>query len=512
MKISDIIKKSTISSNLNIKSNLIFPLDINIDQIDINEIEGEFIYFEDNKKIIGNISKNLIAYLQNKKIHNFFPDIMDKIKEGIIAIDENGKIFYANKNYSKILGIPLYHIIGKYIQDIEKEASIIKVLSTHKEIFKKNNYIKSLNKYVDVKILPLFIKNEFKGAISIFNDITEITNLNKEVIRISSVAEEYNQKLELIKELKNSKIVGEDPKYLELITKALIVSKTDVTVLILGENGVGKDVLSNFIHNNSKRASKPFITLNCATIPESLIESELFGYEGGSFTGAKQKGKIGKFQLADQGTIFLDEIGDMSFAMQAKLLRTLETGEIEKIGNESNIKVDVRVIAATNQNLEKKIEEGSFREDLYYRLSIITLEIPPLRERNHDIILLINSYLNYYNKKYNKNLNISTKAYSALLEYNWPGNIRELKNCIEHAVILTNGDCIYLENLPKKFQNKALEDKFVTLEELLNKKEKEILLNSLISNNWNKEKVAKILGIGQRTLYRKIKKYEIKLP
>ena len=509
MKISDIIKRSTIIPNLNIKSNLIFPLNIDVDRININEINEELIYFEDNKKIIGSISKDLIAYLQNKKIYNFLTNIMDKIEEGIIAVDENGKIFYANKNYSKILGIPLYHIIGKYIQDIEKEATIIKVLDTHKEIFKKNNYIKSLNKYVDVKILPIFIESKFKGAISIFNDITEIINLNKEVIRISSVIEEYNQKLENIKELKNSKIIGEDPKYLELITKAVIVSKTDATVLILGENGVGKDVLSNFIHSNSKRANKPFITLNCAAIPESLIESELFGYEGGSFTGAKQKGKIGKFQLADQGTIFLDEIGDMSPTMQAKLLRTLETGEIEKIGNASNIKVNVRVIAATNQNLEKKIKEGNFREDLYYRLSTITFEIPPLRERNHDIILLINNYLNYYNKKYNKNLKISSRAYSALLEYNWPGNIRELKNCIEHAVILTNNDCIYLENLPKKFQNDVIENKSITLEELLNKKEKEIILNSLINNNWNKEEVAKKLGIGERTLYRKIKKYRI---
>ena len=506
MKISDIIKKSTIAQNLNIKNNLVFPLDININQIDINKINGELIYFEDNKKIVGSISKDLVVYLQNKKIYNFLTNIMDKIEEGIIAVDENGKIFYANKNYSKILGIPLYYIIGKYIQDIEKEATIIKVLDTHKEIFKKNNYIKSLNKYVDVKILPIFIESKFKGAISIFNDITEIINLNKEVIRISSVIEEYNQKLENIKELKNSKIIGEDPKYLELITKAVIVSKTDATVLILGENGVGKDVLSNFIHSNSKRANKPFITLNCAAIPESLIESELFGYEGGSFTGAKQKGKIGKFQLADQGTIFLDEIGDMSPTMQAKLLRTLETGEIEKIGNASNIKVNVRVIAATNQNLEKKIKEGNFREDLYYRLSTITFEIPPLRE---SIILLINNYLNYYNKKYNKNLKISSRAYSALLEYNWPGNIRELKNCIEHAVILTNNDCIYLENLPKKFQNDVIENKSITLEELLNKKEKEIILNSLINNNWNKEEVAKKLGIGERTLYRKIKKYRI---
>lgn len=287
MKISDIIKRSTIIPNLNIKSNLIFPLDIDVDRININEINEELIYFEDNKKIIGSISKDLIAYLQNKKIYNFLTNIMDKIEEGIIAVDENGKIFYANKNYSKILGIPLYYIIGKYIQDIEKEATIIKVLDTHKEILKKNNYIKSLNKYVDVKILPIFIEGKFKGAISIFNDITEIINLNKEVIRISSVIEEYNQKLENIKELKNSKIIGEDPKYLELITKAVIVSKTDATVLILGENGVGKDVLSNFIHSNSKRANKPFITLNCAAIPESLIESELFGYEGGSFTGAK---------------------------------------------------------------------------------------------------------------------------------------------------------------------------------------------------------------------------------
>ena len=460
--------------------------------------------------------------------------IFDKIFEnsgsidGITIINLNGDILFSAKfnnqlhNYSGN-----YEMVGKNFKDIypnlsSKNSTLLQCIELGKPVYIKSQKLEFYDGhciYINSLSIPIRHGGKIVGAIDISTEeFKENMNFNSYSKKENYIPIEEQQFDEIIRKFGNSSI-NTNYKIDDIITNNIEMIRMkkfikeicdfNISVLITGETGTGKELIAHSLHTESKRCNKPFIAQNCAAIPESLIESELFGYEGGSFTGAKQKGKIGKFQLADQGTIFLDEIGDMSPTMQAKLLRTLETGEIEKIGNASNIKVNVRVIAATNQNLEKKIKEGNFREDLYYRLSTITFEIPPLRERNHDIILLINNYLNYYNKKYNKNLKISSRAYSALLEYNWPGNIRELKNCIEHAVILTNNDCIYLENLPKKFQNDVIENKSITLEGLLNKKEKEIILNSLINNNWNKEEVAKKLGIGERTLYRKIKKYRI---
>ncbi|KDE65961.1 Anaerobic nitric oxide reductase transcription regulator NorR [Fusobacterium necrophorum] len=513
MKLSDLVKRKEYNQaefkNLELS---IIPIESKIEEIHLKNIKDESIYLSENRKIIAKIDKSLLSYLQKQKKINILPNILNHIEEGVVAIDEEGRIFYVNDGYSKILGVPIYKIIGKYIQEIEKDALAIKVLETKEGLYKVNTHIKSINKYINVNITPFFVDNIFKGVYSIFHDVTEIRNLNREVTRISHVVEEYSRKLEIKEKLENFNIIGEDKKFIDIINKSLIVSKTDVSVLILGENGSGKDILSQFIHNNSNREQNSFIIFNCASIPETLIESELFGYDSGAFTGAKKHGKIGKFELADQGTIFLDEIGDMSLSMQVKLLRTLETGEIEKIGSESKICVNVRVIAATNQDLEKKIQEGKFREDLFYRLSTVTLELPPLRERGNDILLFIHHFLDKYNKKYHKNTIITNEVYSILMEYRWPGNIRELKNCIEHAVILANDNKITLEFLPKKFlKEENSERKKLSLEELLKQKEKEILINKLTIYNGNLKKVQKVLNISERTLYRKIKKYGIKL-
>ena len=490
----------------------VLPVDISIDKIDVSKINSKIIYFKDKERIVGYIETELISYLQEKNSNNMFLNIVEDIEEAVIIIDEFGRIFYANKNYPKILGVPLNKVIGKYIQNIESNASIIEVLKTKKPIIKSNHLIKSIEKYVNVRIYPFFVNNTFAGAYSIFTDVTELNYLNQEVIRISNVASQYNEKLIAQEKLKELKIVGKNKNFLNLITKSLSVAKTDASVLILGENGSGKDILAKFIHKNSKRADEPFIILNCAAIPENLIESEMFGYYAGAFTGAKKTGQVGKFQMADKGTIFLDEVGDMSLSMQAKLLRTLETGEIEKIGGGQNIKVDVRVIAATNQKLERKIEDGSFRQDLFYRLSVVTLELPPLRKRGLDITLFINYFLQKYNLKYNKNLMVSKEAYDILLEYNWPGNIRELKNCIEHCVILANGNSIEIENLPKRLQNIKNKTISTTLQEHVQEKEKEIIENTLRVCNYNINAAKTMLNISERTIYRKIKAYNIILP
>ena len=303
-----------------------------------------------------------------------------------------------------------------------------------------------------------------------------------------------------------------------MVDRALTAADTKATILIRGEQGVGKEVIAKLIHEKSSRRNKPYIVINCAAIPESLIESELFGYEEGAFTGAREGGKLGKFELANGGTLFLDEIGDMPLSMQAKLLRVLENSEIEKIGSKKNKPIDVRVIAATNQPLEELIRKKKFRSDLYYRLNVVSITIPPLREREYDAIHLANHFLGEYNKKYGKNISLSREVYQLILEYDWPGNVRELRNFIEQGVILARGDQITLEDLPKNYSSmdKVLEEKTQEgegnsiglgegpLKDMLAKYEREIL-KKFLSKYDDYDKIANLLGISKRSLYRKIK-------
>ena len=490
---------------------LSLPIDINLMAIDPSYLKEERLYFTDQGKIVGYLESDLIVYLQRMSRDFIYKSIVDTIEDGVIAVDEGGRIFYANKAYSKILGVKLYKIIGRKIAEVEKDATINQVLKHRKAMDKKNNYIKSLDKYIDVRIRPIFNETRFIGAFSIFHDVSEINILNKKVMMASQMAEEYNRQLEAQKRMKELNIIGKSPNYLKLVSKAVAISKTDATVLIGGENGAGKDVICQLIHKNSLRNKEAFVSLNCAAIPENLIESEMFGYEEGAFTGAMKGGKIGKFELADKGTIFLDEIGDMSLSMQAKLLRVLESGQIEKIGSQKNIRVDVRVIAATNQDLEEMIARGEFREDLYYRLSVITLELPPLRKRSHDIVLFATHYLNYYNEKYEKDLSLSKEALKVMESYSWPGNIRELKNCIEHAVILADDGQVDIDDLPARIQKSFIGSLDMTLEEMMEEKEIEIIRDLLIMNKGDLKKTADQLAISERTLYRKINKYSIEL-
>lgn len=329
----------------------------------------------------------------------------------------------------------------------------------------------------------------------------------------------------------NITVISNDENYRRILDQAKIVAGTDATVLIRGENGCGKEVLANYIHRNSERADKKMVIVNCAAIPEQLIESELFGYEEGTFTGAKKGGKIGKFELADGGTIFLDEIGDMPYSMQAKLLRVLQEGEIEKIGRQKGIPVDVRVIAATNQPLEQLIEEKKFRMDLFYRLNVISLTIPPLAQRKKDIVELTNQFLQTFNQKYHKELSIDGRIMETLLNYNWPGNVRELRNCIESSVIICNKDQITFRDLPQYLQDMKKEEvvnmevpaspaneiaresdftiksdmcKVTDLQIEIRKYEKHLINIMIAYCNGDKALAAKHLNISTRSLYRKM--------
>ncbi len=344
--------------------------------------------------------------------------------------------------------------------------------------------------------------------------IVTVRNALNSRILIEKVTELRSQ-LETRYDFKN--IIGSSGKMKDLFKIMETAIGTSVTVLIQGESGTGKELVAKAIHYNGPRKEGPFVVVNCAAIPETLLESELFGYERGAFTGALER-KIGKFEQADRGTIFLDEIAEMTPMTQAKLLRVLESKELERLGGQEVIKVDVRIISATNKELIKEVKEGNFREDLYYRLMVFPIMLPPLRERKEDIPMLISHFMNIYAKNAGKEIkNISNEAMAYLMKYSWPGNVRELENVVERAIVMCEGDTINLSHLPVGLEALAgssmpqligggmQTSKIVSLENL----EAEALKKALDIAGHNISKAAKELGIGRATFYRKAKKFKI---
>lgn len=314
-----------------------------------------------------------------------------------------------------------------------------------------------------------------------------------------------------------SKMIIEDEKMVDVLKMAHRVSRVNTTVLIQGETGVGKEGIAKYIHYNSLRKEESFVAINCGAIPKNLIESELFGYEAGSFTGANKQGKVGLFELADKGTIFLDEVGELSQEVQVKLLRVIQEQEIERIGGLKPIKVDVRIIAATNRNLKAMIEENSFREDLYYRLSVFPINIPPLKERKGDIVPLIKFFSEEINKMYGLNSSFSEESLECLKNYSWPGNIRELKNVVERSLVMSDNKIIYERDLPEgicgsykeseiEFSIGNLSIKGYNLKDIIQKIEEEIIEDAM-DRYGNIRMAAKALGVNPSTIVRKRQKY-----
>ena len=317
---------------------------------------------------------------------------------------------------------------------------------------------------------------------------------------------ELEERLEKNTSIEN--IIGNSSAIRKIFEEIKKVAPTKATVLITGESGVGKELVANAIHNFSQRKSKPFIKVHCAALAETLLESELFGHEKGAFTGAIER-KRGRFELSNKGSIFLDEIGEINQNIQIKLLRVLQEKQIERVGSSEPIDVDTRVIAATNKNLEKEMKEGRFREDLYYRLNVVHIFIPPLRERREDIPLLVDSFVKEFSNENGKEISsIEAKARSAIYNYDWPGNIRQLRNCIESAVVMTSDNILHFEDLPfkEKTENELIK---IPVGSTMKEAEREIIVTTLNHENNNKKRVSDILGIGRKTLYRKLKEYNI---
>lgn len=350
------------------------------------------------------------------------------------------------------------------------------------------------------------------GAYDFLTKPLDLTHLNKIVKNALQGRELALQKTQLLKELNNfktlDKMVGKSAELRKVSETISKVAPSKATVLITGESGVGKELVADAIHNLSNRKDKQFVKVHCAALSESLLESELFGHEKGSFTGADTMQK-GRFELAHGGTIFLDEIGEINQSIQVKILRVLQEKKFERVGGEKTIDVDVRIVAATNKNLEEEVKAGRFREDLYYRLNVVRIQMPSLRERKDDIPLLVKSFLREFNLENEKNVTgFDAKSKAAILKYNWPGNIRELRNCVECAVVMCNGEEITLEDLPVSVRE-SVEDKNITIPHgiTLDEAEKIIIRNTLTMEGGNKTKVAQILGIGRKTLHRKLQEY-----
>ena len=458
--------------------------------IDEKYIKNNHIYLINNKnRLIGYIPLYFINLLKNNIYFYYLTYTFNHINEAMIIIDKNSYILWVNDIYSDVLGVPKYKIMGKFLKDIEPNAVIINVLKNDKTVNNHPIYIKSLKKKVIANIFPVKLNNEIIGAISLFSG-EKNDNFNEHLY--------YN--------LKNNKtIIGQNKRLKEEIALAKKVANTDAPVLINGETGTGKELVAYFIHENSIRKKGPFISINCAAIPKELFESEVFGYEQGAFTGAKNSGHKGKLYQANGGTLFLDEIGELDISMQSKLLRVTQNMEYSPLGSNKTISVNVRLISATNRNLITLIDSGQFRKDLYYRLNVFEINLPPLREREDDIILLSNYYLDLFNKKYSLKLKFENSVKDILKRYSWPGNVRELENSIYHAVIISDGVTIKPKDLPKHIHEniniKNLPDKLSNIEE------KEII-KAITNSNTITEAIEK-LGISRRTFYLKTKKFNI---
>ena len=414
-------------------------------------------------------------------------------KEGLSIIEEGGIDIVITD--LKMNGISGEEVVRRVTT--EHPGLPVIVLTGHGSIDDATASIKAgafdfLTKPLDLDHLNIVVKNALHGKI--------LAEQNKEL------------KEKLSKSISGSDddMIGkssEIAKVRQMIEKA---APSKASVLITGESGVGKELVARAIHNKSERKDKPFVIVHCAALSESLIESELFGFEKGAFTGAESMHK-GRFELADGGTIFLDEIGEINQATQVKLLRVLQERKFERVGGEKTIEVDVRVVAATNKNLEQEVRLGNFREDLYYRLNVIRIEMPSLRERKDDIPLLMHSFLRRFNIENEKNITgFDNRSKSAMIKYNWPGNIRELKNCVESAVVMCTGTQIKIEDLPNSVRAKSEEHTIqipvgITMDEA----EKIIIQENLAANNGNKSKTADMLGIGRKTLHRKLDELNI---
>ncbi len=459
------------------------------------------------------MSQKKISPQSFKLLLDNFEAVLESSYDGLYITDGEADTLYVNHSYERITGLRREDVLGENMRDIEKKGLLSK--SATIMVLKNKKVTTILQKFRTgkealVTSTPILDKSgDIILVVTNVRDVTELKGLKEELEENKVLAEKYYSEIEemRLQLLESSDMIAEDESTLEILRKAMRVAKVDTTVLILGETGVGKEEVAKFIHKNSKRSKSQFIKVNCGAIPENLLESELFGYEKGAFTGALEKGKMGLFEVADGGTIFLDEVGELPLNMQVKLLRVLQENKIQRIGGIKIIDVDIRVITATNRDLDEMIKNNLFREDLYYRLNVVPILIPPLRERKHDILALLKHYMDMYNHKHGYNKKLDSKVAEILMEYQWPGNIRQLRNLIERLVVMSNHETIAMDDLPQKIIEVCegtLVDSFenMSLKEAVNRLESQMIKRAYIKHG-NVRDAAKDLGIDPSTFVRK---------
>jgi len=463
--------------------------------------------------------------LSRRSLLSLYEKIVDTFMGNIIITDKEGIVIYAKRHKESNLEITEAQILGLSIFDLEKKGVFQNTATTQALINKKTafRYVSgSLNTPLMTTAVPVLDDNgELELVIAYSQEEQFMEEMTK---KFEEDRQKYYQLANYLLDKKISKtsIVAESHQIKNIFNLINKMSKNDTTVLLTGESGTGKEVFARYIHNNSERKKSIFIPVNCSAIPRELMESEFFGYTKGSFTGASKDGKAGFFEIADQGTLFLDEIGELPLSLQSKLLRVLETGEIQKVGSNQLYYSKARIISATNKNLLNMVNEGKFREDLFYRLNILPIEIPPLRERLDDIKPLAEFFLSEFNQKYRTTKKLSHEVINSLENYSWPGNIRELKNIIERLVITSNTDILDLQSINIQNNNQVNEtkdkisiDSDIKKEELeikplrvaIKEFEKKYILKTIRAYNDNMLQVSKVLGMHKSGLYRKLEEY-----
>jgi PAS domain S-box-containing protein len=455
-----------------------------------------------------------------------FREIGDHINDGIYISDGNEKTLYVNKAYSRITGIKPEEVLGRYVSDLVKDG--LYKFAVTPEVIKLKKQVNSIGESLrnGTKMLisgdPIFDgEGNVKKVVATNREITELLAMQAELEasqkKIKDVEADKNKGMMEIEHLRklnqSSGLIGRSPEIQQVVTLIHQITGLEVTVLITGETGVGKEVVANEIYSQSTRKNGSFIKVNCAAIPANLLESELFGYEKGSFTGASSVGKIGLFGLADKGTILLDEIGDMPIELQSKLLRVIQHKEITRVGGRAPVKLDVRIIAATNCDLLDLVKQGKFREDLFYRLNVFPIFIPPLRLRIDDIEVLTEHFLKIYNAEYNKQVRMERSGFDILKKYSWPGNIRELQNIVERLVIVSSLKSIVSSEQIRNLLNLdlnilELSNEKIGLREIVEDVEKKTIEKTLLLYG-STRRAAAILGIDHSTIVKKAKKMGI---
>lgn len=497
------IKKGIKASVNDIRSKVLL-----LEMSNMDGVNGTILLFDEEHY------QTFIRYFESiKEANQDLESLMNLSGELVTITDAAGTILRVSAQCESMMGVKEHELIGKSVYHLQghgvvNSSSTIKVMKTKRKC--ELTQVTKSGKRLFVRGYPIFNEQgKLKKVVNLSKDISEEYNLKKQLTETKELIDYYHHEL--------TKIYSDDKEFTtrstamqEIYNLVTRIADIDVTVLLLGESGVGKDVIARMIHQLSSRKSGPFITINCGAIPENLMESELFGYAKGTFTGANKEGKTGLFLAANKGTLFLDEIGELPYRLQVKLLRVLQEKQITPLGQTTSLEVDVRIITATNRNLEIMVEEGNFRKDLYYRLNVVPINIPPLRERKKDIPLLIDYFLKKYNEKYNEVKTISEQARHVLMKCDWEGNVRELENMIERLIVTSPTNQIQVQHLPKNKMNNITNHVFeqIPLATLIDEYEKRILTET-VENSRSLKEVSEKLGVHLSTISRKVRKYNI---